>query len=257
MSYRKEIYMRTLKPTTNNHQLAALAGRPLPKERIIVALDVDTLDQARYLLDSLGDSISFYKIGLQLYTSLGQAIIKELQDRNKRIFLDLKFHDIPNTVASVCRVVSSLGVDLCNVHALGGAAMMCAAADAVKECDTQVLAVTILTSHTSEDIKDELHITLGLEQEVLALAGLAADSGLHGVVCSPREIEAVRTCCGEAFLIVTPGVRPAWAATNDQKRIMAPSEAIRRGADYLVIGRPITAAADPRAAAIRVIEEVE
>ncbi len=249
--------MGTPKPTTDKYQPAAPAGRSLPKERIIVALDVDTLDQARYLLDSLGDSISFYKIGLQLYTSLGQAIIKELQSRNKHIFLDLKFHDIPNTVASVCRVISSFGVDLCNVHALGGAAMMRAAADAVRGCDTRILAVTILTSHTPEAIRDELHITLGLEQEVLALAGLAAGSGLHGVVCSPREIESVRARCGETFLIVTPGVRPAWAATNDQKRIMTPSEAIRRGADYLVIGRPITAAADPLAAAIRVIEEAE
>ncbi|MDD3925992.1 MAG: orotidine-5'-phosphate decarboxylase [bacterium] len=246
-----------MKSTTNNQQpTTAPTGRSRPEGRVIVALDVDTFDQARRLLDSLGESVSFYKVGLQLYTSLGQAVIKELRDRDKRIFLDLKFHDIPNTVASVCKVVSSFGVDLCNVHALGGAAMMRAAAAAVEGCNTRVLAVTILTSHTPEAVRDELHIELGLEQEVLALAGLAAGSGLHGVVCSPREIEAVRARCGEGFLIVTPGVRPAWAEANDQKRIMTPAEAVKRGADYLVIGRPITAATDPAAAAARIIDEL-
>jgi orotidine-5'-phosphate decarboxylase len=215
---------------------------------IFVALDVPTAAGAAGLARRLQPYVGGFKIGLELFTSAGPAVVEEIGAAD--VFLDLKFHDIPNTVRGATRAAARLGVMICNVHCLGGATMMRAAVDTARETNaaTKVIGVTILTSHDAAELQ-----AIGLEPDpagaVRRLARLAREAGLDGVVCSPHEIVAVREECGRDFLIVTPGVRPATAELGDQKRVMTPQQALAAGADWLVIGRPITAAADPIAAA--------
>lgn len=220
-----------------------------PDPRVIVALDYDTAAAALNLARRLDPQQCRLKVGKELFTSSGPALLEQLQQLGFEVFLDLKYHDIPNTVARACRAAADLGVWMVNVHALGGRAMMQAAREAVDAASKQplLIAVTILTSMGSDDLHD-----VGLDgtpqDNVRRLAALAHQSGLDGVVCSPHEVAVLRQDIGAAFRLVTPGVRPAGVASDDQKRITTPEQAITLGSDYLVIGRPITQAADPRAA---------
>ncbi len=234
------------------------------KDKIIVALDVPTKKEALAIVDELGDKVGAYKIGMQLYNACGPEIIEEVTKRKGRIFLDLKFHDIPNTVASAARVAANLGVYMFNVHACGGSTMMKAAADALKEEAAKLgverpllIAVTVLTSMNEEELQGEVGISRSLNEQVAAMAKLAKDCGLDGVVASAKEIKLIRETCGDDFLIVTPGIRPRDAAADDQKRIKTPGEAVADGADYLVIGRPITKAADRTAAVANIVADIE
>jgi len=230
-----------------------------PQDKIIIALDVPDTDAALRLLDSLGengDPPSLCKIGLELFTAEGPAVVKAVQSRGCAIFLDLKFHDIPNTVAHAVRSAANLGVAMTTLHSSGGPVMLEAAAKAAEGFDLLLLAVTVLTSMDATQLSST-GIEVTPKEQVLRLAELATHAGIGGIVCSPLEITAIRESLGQQLQIVTPGVRPSWAAAGDQKRVMTPSEAINAGADYLVIGRPITAAADPREAYARVLSEIE
>ncbi len=227
------------------------------EERIIVALDVGDFGRAEELVRDLRGAISFFKVGLELFTASGPDVVKMVIDHGARVFLDLKFFDIPNTVRGAVRSASSLNVSIINVHALGGADMMKAAAKAAAETKNspKVIAVTVLTSFDEAGFSN-IGYSASIEDSVVSLATTAKDAGLDGVVSSPNEVRTLKNHLGKDFLIVTPGVRPHWSTTDDQKRVMTPSDAFDAGADYIVIGRPITAAKDPRAAAERVIEEL-
>jgi orotidine-5'-phosphate decarboxylase len=231
------------------------------REQIIVPLDVPNLTAAIELVDLLPD-VTFWKVGLELFVSTGAQIIQLLKERQKRVFLDLKFHDIPNTVAGACRSAAGYGVDLLTVHATAGKPALTAAMLAVAEGAAatgvkppQVIAITLLTSLNSRELAFDLHIPLELPEYALKMALLAQDSGLNGVVCSPHEVADLRRSCREGFIFVCPGVRPTWATKGDQQRTLTPSQAIKAGADYLVIGRPITANPDPPSAWQRVLSE--
>ena len=226
-----------------------------PQDKIIIALDVPDTEGALRLLDSLGEPPALCKIGLELFTAEGPAVVKAVRSRGSDIFLDLKFHDIPNTVGHAVRSAAGLGVAMTTLHAVGGPVMMEAAAKAVAGTDLLILAVTVLTSMDSAQLSST-GISVEPKDQVLRLAGLAKDAGIGGVVCSPLEIEAIRGSFGDGLRIVTPGVRPTWAAVGDQKRVMTPAEAVTAGADWLVVGRPITAADDPKKAYTRIIEEL-
>ena len=225
--------------------------------RILVALDVDSAARALALADTLRGTVAGFKVGKQLFTAEGPAIVRSLADRGDRVFLDLKFHDIPNTVAGAITSSVATGAWMVNVHASGGRRMMQAAAEAAAAASSRsnrerplVIGVTVLTS-LDEAQMHETGIAHPVMDQVVRLARLARESGLDGVVASPQEIAAIRRECGPGFLIVTPGIRPAAGgpAKDDQARTMTPAEAVTSGASYLVIGRPITGAADPRAAA--------
>lgn len=215
---------------------------------VFVALDVPTQAAALDLAQRLQPHVGGFKIGLELFTSCGPRIVEEIGAPD--VFLDLKFHDIPNTVAGCSRAAARMGVKIFNVHCLGGSRMMRAAADAARgeNSDAKVIGVTILTSHDEASL-GELGLQGSPEENVVKLAELAQSSGLDGVVCSPLEIAKIRAACGDDFLIVTPGVRPATAELGDQKRVLTPQQALDAGADWLVVGRPITGASDPVAAA--------
>jgi orotidine-5'-phosphate decarboxylase len=231
------------------------------KQRLIYALDAAGFNLAEEQVEQLSDLVGVFKIGKQLFVREGPAVVRMVQSLGGKVFLDLKFHDIPFTVAEAAAAASRLQVEMFNVHALGGRAMMAAARQAVdKAADEQgrpgpkVLAVTILTSLADKDLAE---LGLGKVQEtVLRLAALAQKAGLDGVVASPQEVAAIRKECGPDFLIVVPGVRPSGGEVGDQKRVMTPAEAIRAGADYLVVGRPIREAKDPRAQAQAILEEM-
>ncbi|SHJ73230.1 orotidine-5'-phosphate decarboxylase [Propionispora hippei DSM 15287] len=232
-------------------------------KRLIVALDVPNMNQVRNLVEKLGDSVSYYKVGMELYYSTGREVIAYLRSLNKDVFLDLKLHDIPNTVAQSLGVLTELGASMLNIHASGGLAMMKAASQAVANKAAQLevsrpalIAVTVLTSIDAADWANLRH-DMSIKEHVVHLAKLAQSAGIDGVVASPQEAEAIRAACGERFIIVTPGVRPQGAAINDQSRIATPREALKQGAHHLVIGRPITAAADPRTAALEICKEME
>ncbi|GAB4354893.1 MAG: orotidine-5'-phosphate decarboxylase [Cyanophyceae cyanobacterium] len=234
-------------------------------DRIIVALDVPTYDGAIVLVDQLSE-VSFWKVGLELFVSSGPAILETLKGRNKRIFLDLKFHDIPNTMAGVARVAGRFGVDLFTVHAPAGSealrAVAAAAAAAAGAAETGMpapnpIAVTVLTSLTPRQLALELKISLELGDYALQMALLAQEAGLAGAVCSPLEAAELRRCVGPDFLLVCPGVRPAGTATGDQQRTLTPTQAFQAGADYLVMGRPVTAAPDPVAAWAAIAAELD
>lgn len=215
---------------------------------ILVALDVPAVDAARDLAQALRGHVGGFKVGLELFSAAGPGIVEEIGPA--QVFLDLKFHDIPNTVAGAARSAARLGVMIFNVHCLGGRAMMRAAGDAAREVNpaTRVIGVTILTSHDAAGLR-EIGLAEAPRDAVRRLARLAQEAGLDGVVCSAQEAAVLRADCGPGFLLVTPGIRPAGAAADDQKRLMTPDAALAAGADWLVLGRPITAAPDPASAA--------
>jgi orotidine-5'-phosphate decarboxylase len=225
--------------------------------RVIVALDYPDETRALALVERLQPTQCRLKVGKEMFTRYGPALLEKLSGRGFEIFLDLKFHDIPNTVAAACDAAADLGVWMINLHASGGRRMMEAARERLQRRTTSPLlvAVTILTSLSAEDIA-EVGYTGQPVENVLRLAELARRSGMDGVVCSPREAAQLRSGLGRDFLLVTPGVRPRDAATDDQRRVMSPAEAIESGASYLVIGRPITAAADPLAALMAINQEI-
>lgn len=236
----------------------------MSKEKIIVALDVDSLDKAMELVEQLQPYVGMFKVGMELYNAVGPKAISAIRERGGQVFVDLKLHDIPTTVAKAARVLTRQGASIINVHATGGVAMMQAAASAVQdEAATQgitpplLIAVTVLTSMDQETLNTQLRIPGTVQENVVHWAKLAQLAGLHGVVASPREITAIRKACGENFVIVTPGIRPLGAAKNDQERITTPEEAVRLGASYLVIGRPITQAGNPVEAVQQIIAGLE
>lgn len=223
---------------------------------VIVALDSPSLDEAMAIVDALGDDGSFYKVGLELYTAVGPEAVTKLVDREKRVFLDLKLHDIPNTVMRASRRAAALGVDLLTVHASGGMEMIQAAREGLGD-ETRLLAVTVLTSMAPSDLGALWGRSVeSLPEEVLRLAELARSAGADGVVAAASEVPRVRARLGDDFLLVVPGIRPAEADRQDQKRVATPAHAVRSGADYLVVGRPITQAADPAVALRAVLAEV-
>ena len=232
------------------------------RKKIIIALDVKNKEEAVAIVSRLKEARTF-KVGLELFTAEGPALFKKLKVLRKGIFLDLKLHDIPNTVAGAVRSAVRHGVQMMTIHTSGGREMMTRAAEAARETaevekveTPLLLGVTVLTSLKSAEL-DEVGMKPDVAGQVLRLAGLAKSAGMDGVVCSPLEIEIIRKEHGRDLLIVTPGIRPAWAAAQDQKRIMTPAEAVQKGADYLVIGRPITGAASPQEAFARIVEELE
>lgn len=214
--------------------------------QVIVALDNMSPENALALARRMPPDRCRVKVGKELFTRSGPALVESLQRLGLTVFLDLKFHDIPNTVAQACRAAADLGVWMINVHALGGRRMMIAAREAIESASARPLltAVTVLTSHGPQDLA-EIGLTGAPEGNVLRLARLAQEAGLDGVVCSALEATTLRATCGPEFLLVTPGIRPAGSAAGDQVRVVTPSDAIARGANYLVVGRPITAADDP------------
>jgi orotidine-5'-phosphate decarboxylase len=218
------------------------------KERLVVALDRSSRDEILALASALQGAAGMLKIGLQAYVANGPSIVRTLVDRGERVFLDLKFHDIPNTASHAVAEARKLGASIVNVHASGGGAMMRACRDAMPRGEGILLGVTVLTSLGDDDLA-AVGYRDGAESSVLRLARLAQDAGLDGVVASPREIAAIRAACGPDFVILTPGIRGAADAAGDQKRTMSASEAVAAGATYVVVGRPITGAPDPRAAA--------
>jgi orotidine-5'-phosphate decarboxylase len=222
------------------------------KQRLMLALDFDSREKAEEWVHKLKPHVGYFKIGLQLFTKEGPELVRSIRARGGRIFLDVKYHDIPNTVARACEAAASLQVDFINVHALGGKAMMQAAAKALaagaermRVPKPRLLAVTILTSHDARSLKQEVGLRGKPALEVKRLALLAQAAGCDGVVCSPKEIGIVRKACGPGFIIVTPGVRQAGAPKQDQKRTLTAGQALAAGADFLVVGRPITGAAEP------------
>lgn len=234
------------------------------RDRLIIALDVETHRQALEIFAALKDYAGMFKVGSQLFTAAGPAIVREIVEAGARVFLDLKFHDIPNTVARAGVEAARLGVSIFNVHALGGSEMMRRTVAEVHEVATRenierpsIIAVTMLTS-AGERTLSEVGLSSGVEQQVERLARLSAECGMDGVVASPLEVSLIRSAVGRRdFLIVTPGVRPAGADRGDQKRVMSPLEAVRAGADYLVLGRAILEAPDMPRAAEEIIKEME
>lgn len=232
-------------------------------DRLIVALDFHTMEDVRTFVAKLGDSVSYYKVGMELFYAVGGKAVTWLRREGKHVFLDLKLHDIPNTVAGGLCSLMHLGADMLNVHASGGLTMMKTAADRLHKKAAEagipcpkLIAITVLTSISSAEWQG-VGQTCALKDSVLRLARLAKEAGLDGVVASPQEAEAIRAACGEDFLIVTPGVRPAGTSTDDQSRIATPRAALMAGASHLVIGRPIRAADDPKAAAEAILKEME
>jgi orotidine-5'-phosphate decarboxylase len=240
------------------------AGAVSAKEKLIVALDVETAEEALRLFGELRGEAGMFKVGSQLFTAAGPELVRRLVGEGARVFLDLKFHDIPNTVASAAREAVRLGVNLFNVHASGGGEMMRRAAEAVSEESARlgverpsIIAVTVLTSMDADTLT-ETGVAASVEEHVRRLARLADASGLDGVVASPHEIIPVRESIGRAgFLVVTPGVHPSASAYADQKRVTSPAEAVQRGADFVVVGRAILGGPDPARAARAVVEEME
>jgi orotidine-5'-phosphate decarboxylase len=236
-----------------------------PADRLVLALDVDNDLEALGIVDEVKGSVGLFKVGHQLFTAYGPDIVRRIIGRGGRVFLDLKYHDIPNTVAKASAEAVKLGVSIFNVHALGGLDMMKAAAESARETADKLgvpapvaLAVTVLTSMDEKNLRKELKIMRSLQREVSHLARLAQRAGMNGVVASPQEIKMLRRAVrGKSFVILTPGVRPAWAGKDDQKRTLTPAEAVAAGADYLVIGRPVLKAADRREAVRKIAEEIE
>lgn len=225
------------------------------KDKIIVALDVPDARAADKLLNALGDSVTWIKIGLQLFTAEGPSLVRDIRNRGYKVFLDLKFHDIPNTAFGAVRSAVDLGVDMTTIHLFGGQPMIGTTVEAAKGSPLLVLGVSVLTSFNQEQLTG-IGVSNEVGDQVLQLVQLGYDVGLRGVVCSPHEIARLRKQFGDDLTIVTPGVRPAGSDKGDQQRVMTPSEAIKEGASYLVIGRPITGAADPAAAARKITEEI-
>lgn len=221
-------------------------------EKLILALDVSEYIYATELVDKFKNYIEVFKVGLELFISSGPRIIEDINKKGRKVFLDLKFYDIPNTVSKAAIAATRLGVYMFNIHTSGGLEMMKRCRDSVVELclkenieRPKILGVTVLTSLTREILKDEIGIQHGLRTHVRHLSGLALRAGLDGVIASAKEVETIRNHCGKGFIIVTPGIRPSWTPLDDQKRTATPKEAIRAGADYLVMGRGIMQQADP------------
>jgi orotidine-5'-phosphate decarboxylase len=234
------------------------------RERLVLALDVDDFKRAEGLVDKLSDYVGIFKIGNQLFTAEGAKVVNMINERGSKVFLDLKFHDIPNTVARAAEVATKLGVYIFNVHTSGGYEMMKAAADATAKTSLAlginkplILGVTLLTSINQEILEKEIGIKKRLEEQVVHMAKLAKVAGLDGVVASSWEIKEIKKACGRDFVILTPGIRPTGKSSDDQKRVMIPREAIKLGADFLVIGRPIRNAVNPVEAAKEILREME
>lgn len=224
---------------------------------IIIALDLPSGSTALGLVDELGDAVGFYKIGSPLFTRSGPSVIRELRSRGKRVFLDLKYHDIPNAVAGAVRSAAAMDVELVTVHASGGTAMMRAARDAAGDDGPRLLGVTILTSFTPSEVEEVWNKqVVSVRDEVERLTALAADAGLDGVVTSPLEAASVKRRHGSDFIVVTPGIRPDGFNAGDQARTSSPAAAVRAGADYLVIGRPVIEARDPTGAVRQILAEM-
>lgn len=224
------------------------------RDRLIVALDVPNGAAAQRVVQQIGDSAVFYKVGLQLFTAEGPRVVRELTASGRRVFLDLKLHDIPNTVSKAVQAATELGASMLTIHGSGGAAMLKAAVDAANH-RLSLLAVTVLTSLNDEDL-EEVGFSSGTLDQTLRIASLARSCGCDGVVTSAREVAALRKMLGEGFSIVVPGVRPMGVDRNDQERTATPSQAISAGASHLVVGRPITGAADPAKAAKDILDEM-
>ena len=234
------------------------------KDKLIVALDFDNLHTANDIVSQLGDLVTWFKIGGQLFTTTGPASVEPFRDLGKEIFLDLKFHDIPNTVAGAVAAAAKTGANMINMHASGGLEMMRAASEAANTQASELemprpllLGCTVLTSIDEANFQHDFNTKRKLADHVAYLAELSQKAGLDGVVASPLEIEIVRRVCGKSFLIVTPGVRPQWTTAGDQRRTTTPAEAIEAGADYIVVGRPITSAPNPREAAKNILQEIQ
>ncbi len=235
----------------------------MTKDKLIAALDFHTKEDALNLVDKLGDNVIFYKVGMELFYAVGASIVEELKKRNKKVFLDLKLHDIPNTVAQGLCSLLYQGADIMTIHSQGGYTMMKTAADAVRAEAAKmgvnapkIIAITVLTSINESDWQG-LGYTSPIKEQVVRLAKLAKSAGLDGVVASPQEAAAIREACGKDFMIVTPGVRPAGSSLDDQSRVSTPAKALQDGATHLVIGRPIRKAQDPVTAAKNILEEME
>ena len=234
-----------------------------PKERLCLALDVPSMAEVGAIVRELSGMVGMFKVGLELFTSAGPEVIRLIRSLGGRVFVDLKFHDIPNTVARATRSIVRMDVAMLNVHASGGTDMMKAAAEASRDEATKeglalpsVVAVTVLTSISESTLRDEIGISTPVNEQVVALARLAQLSGLDGVVASPKETALIRHACGRPFLIVTPGIRPIGSDPGDQRRFTTPAEAILFGADYIVVGRPILAAQDRTRACEKILTEV-
>ncbi|HEX8948590.1 MAG TPA: orotidine-5'-phosphate decarboxylase [Dissulfurispiraceae bacterium] len=222
------------------------------KNKLIIALDVSSADRALEIVDRLGDDAGVFKVGFELFVSAGPDVVRKIQDKGKKVFLDLKFHDIPNTVSKAAVAAARLGVYMFNLHASGGLEMMTKCREAVERAclkenlvKPKIIAVTALTSIDNGILKNELCIQHSLRTHVKHLSSLALKAGLDGVVASPQEISVIKQNCGSAFLVVTPGIRPSWVPPDDQKRTATPRDALREGADYIVMGRGILKQDDP------------
>ncbi len=227
----------------------------MTENRIIVALDVPTKGKALELVEKLRDQISFFKIGLQLYTVEGPEIVRAVSPRGSKVFLDLKLHDIPNTVARAVESATCLGVEMLTIHLSGGSEMIRAATSAHAH-NMLLLGVTVLTSATEETLR-EIGVQDNVDKQVLRLAKLGVEAGIDGIVASPHEIKSLRREFGNKVKIIVPGVRPSWSEPGDQRRTMTPHEALEAGADYLVIGRPITAHQNPQEAVAKILDEID
>jgi len=234
------------------------------RERLVLALDVNDFSSAENLFGLLKDYVGIFKVGSQLFTSEGAKIINMINKAGAKVFLDLKFHDIPNTVKGAAESATKLGVYMFTIHTSGGYEMMKAAADAARETSIKlgikkpfVLGVTVLTSIDQQVLEKEMGVKKSLKEQVVYLARLAKSAGLDGVVASPKEIKEIRASCGEDFIILTPGIRPKSRSLDDQKRVMTPKQALKQGADFLVIGRPIRDAKNPVEAAKSILKEME
>ena len=233
-----------------------LGGITDPRQRLIVALDVSTAAAAQKIVVTLGDSALTYKVGMQLYTTEGPQVVRDLIASGRRVFLDLKYHDIPNTVAGAVREAAQFGVSMLTVHACGGGKMLQAATDAARtQAGLMVLAVTVLTSIDEHDLEN-IGVRGTVVDSVIRLSTIALAHGCHGVVASAREASTLRSELGDKFIIVTPGVRPAGTGHGDQVRVVTPTEAIASGASYIVVGRPITEAPDPAAEARAILGQI-
>ncbi len=229
---------------------------------LIVALDFSSSEEALKLVDVLGEDVTHYKVGLELFSRAGIEMVEALSKRKKKVFLDLKFLDIPNTVISAAKVAIEAGVWMYNVHALGGREFLLKVAEHNREYSEKLgkkppllIAVTVLTSMSEEDLRS-IGIERSVEEQVSRLSFLAKECGLNGVVCSAKEVKKIKENLGKEFLTVTPGIRPAWASKNDQKRVVTPHDAAELGADYIVVGRPITRAENPKDAARAILKEL-
>jgi orotidine-5'-phosphate decarboxylase len=244
-------------------KLKLVRKRGSMRDRLIVALDVDSLTQAKHFVELLAGEVGMFKIGKQLFTHAGPQAVQLIQELRGEIFLDLKFHDIPNTVAKAAVEATRLGVKMFNVHASGSLELMRMTVKEVERVCRQeklrrpiMLAVTVLTSLNQEDLR-RVGVQHGVADQVVRLALLTKDAGMDGVVASPQEVGVIRKACGRSFIIVTPGIRPAEGKRNDQQRVMTPREAVRAGVDYIVVGRPILEAGDPVSAARAIVADME